>query len=82
MSASADRLRRAVPRIALDQNEAAEALGLSVDSFERHVKPHVECVYAGAKRLYPVSALEGWLSRESVLEGRSLRLAEPAGGRR
>jgi hypothetical protein len=67
---SARRLRRDVPRLALNQTEAAEALGMSVDAFEEHVKPRVPCVYAGSRRLYPVSGLQAWLAEESVHGGR------------
>ena len=32
------RARRDVPRLSLNQQEAAESIGVSVDHFERHVK--------------------------------------------
>lgn len=66
----ATRLRRVVPRLALDGKEAAEALGMSIDHFERHVKKHVPVVLSGAKRLYPVHGLQRWLDEESVEAGR------------
>jgi hypothetical protein len=67
---SADRLRRSVPRLALNQQEAAEALGISVDHFERHVKAELPVVLSGSRRLYPVRALERWLDDEAMLHGR------------
>lgn len=55
-------------RLALPRRQAAEALGMSLRSFQRHVQPHLRCVYVGRVRLYPVSELERWL-RENACEG-------------
>jgi hypothetical protein len=52
---------RQVPRLALNQVEAAAALGLSLASFKRWVAPCIACVYVGSARLYPVRELERWL---------------------
>jgi hypothetical protein len=46
--------------------DAAEALSISTDSFERHVKPHVRCVRLGTVRLYPASALQAFLDENAV----------------
>lgn len=47
--------------IAVDRTTAAAMLGLgSVDSFERHVQPHVRCIRRGRLRLFPVAELERW----------------------
>lgn len=46
--------------IALSKPQAAAALGMSVDSFDRYVGPHVRCVRRGRLRLYPVSELQRW----------------------
>jgi hypothetical protein len=62
--------RREVPRLALNQKEAAESLGMSVDHFERHVKQDLPVVYSGSLRLYPISGLLGWLSEHSLRAGR------------
>jgi hypothetical protein len=59
-----------IPRVALTRQEAAEALGMgSVDSFERHVQPHVKMIRAGRMRLVPIKELERWAdeSAERVL---------------
>jgi hypothetical protein len=63
-----DRIRskRAVPRLAFNQQEAAEALGISVDHFERHVKADLAVVYSGSLRLYPRAALERWLVDNTI----------------
>jgi len=61
---------RELPRIAYSKAEAAEALGLSVDSFERHVQGHLKVVYVGRRRLFPLRELERWLvdSAQRALE--------------
>jgi hypothetical protein len=51
----------AVPRLALRKTEAAKALGLSDESFDRYVRPHVRVVRANTLRLYPIAELERWL---------------------
>lgn len=56
MSATAERVR-----LALSRPEAAASLGMSLSHFQRHVQPHVRCVYSGQLRLYPVAELEAWL---------------------
>ena len=49
-----------VPRITLTRVEAAAALGMSLDSFERHVQPELRLVRRGSIRLVPVSELTRW----------------------
>jgi hypothetical protein len=63
---SEKRIRRAVPRLAFNQQEAAEALGVSVDHFARHVKPELPVVYSGSLRLYPRQVLEQWLEVNTI----------------
>ncbi len=46
--------RNGVPRIALTREEAARALGMSVDSFERYVQSEVRLIRRGRLRLVPV----------------------------
>jgi hypothetical protein len=57
---SARKLTAPIPAIALQRPEAAAALGLSVDSFMRHVASEVRCVRRGSLRLYPVTELQRW----------------------
>lgn len=47
-----------VPRIALTREEAAAALGIGLDSFERYVQPQVRMIRWGRLRLVPISELE------------------------
>ena len=49
-----------IPRIALTREEAAAALGMSLDSFERHVQPELRLIRRGRLRLVPVPELERW----------------------
>lgn len=49
-----------VPRVALTREEAAAALGMSLDSFERHVQPELRLIRRGKLRLVPVRELERW----------------------
>jgi hypothetical protein len=52
-------------RLALSRAAAAEALGMSLSSFERHVLPEIKVVRRGSLRLVPVRELERWLEREA-----------------
>lgn len=56
---------KSVPRIALTRAEAAEALGMSLDSFERHAQPELRLVRRGRLRLVPIRELERWLARNA-----------------
>jgi hypothetical protein len=49
-----------IPRIALTREEAAAALGMSLDSFERHVQPELRMIRRGKLRLVPVTELQRW----------------------
>lgn len=49
-----------VPRVALTRAEAAASLGMSLDSFERHVQPELRLVRRGSMRLVPVAELARW----------------------
>lgn len=54
------------PRFLLTRREAAEALGMSLSHFQRHVQPHLPCVYSGQLRLYPPRELARWADREAT----------------
>jgi hypothetical protein len=58
------------PRLALTRSEAAAAIGMSVDSFERYVQPELKIVRVGRMRLIQVRELERWLQENAsrVLE--------------
>lgn len=50
-----------IPRLGLTREEAAASLGMSLDSFERHVQPSIRMCRLGRMRLVPVSELARWL---------------------
>ena len=51
-----------VPRFGLTREEAATSLGMSVDSFERHVQADLKLVRRGRHRIVPVVELERWVN--------------------
>jgi excisionase family DNA binding protein len=59
--------RPAAPRFALTRSEAAASLGISLDSFERHVQSELRLVRRGRLRLVPVVELQRWLERAAAL---------------
>jgi hypothetical protein len=59
--------------LALSRREAAAALGMSLSHFQRHVQPHLRCVYSGGLRLYPIAELERWLAEQACEAGRAAR---------
>lgn len=54
-----------VPRFALTRQEAAESLGMSVDTFERRVQPFIKVVPCGQLVLVPPAELEKWVATNS-----------------
>jgi hypothetical protein len=60
-SSSIAGLERSTLRLALSKREAAAALGLSVDSFKRHVQPELRVVRRGRLRLFALIEIERWL---------------------
>lgn len=56
---------RPVPRVTLTKPEAAAALGISVDSFERHVQPELRVIRRGRMRLVPLRELERWAAENA-----------------
>jgi hypothetical protein len=63
--------RPPVPRLALTQREAAEALGVGLTTFKTKLAPRVRVVREGSIRLYSLRELERWLDEkaEGVLDG-------------
>jgi hypothetical protein len=55
------------PRLAYSKSEAAIALGISINSFERHVQPELRVVRRGKLRLFPATELERWLRENAEL---------------
>lgn len=59
----------AVAQLAYQRKDAAAALGVSVDTFDRHVRPDLKCVYVGDTRLWPTTELERWLAERAIIPG-------------
>jgi excisionase family DNA binding protein len=49
-----------VARVTLSREEAAAALGVSLDTFERYVQSELRIIRLGRLRLVPVAELERW----------------------
>jgi excisionase family DNA binding protein len=56
-----------VPRIAVSKQEAATALGVSIDFFDEHIVADLRTVRVGRRRLIPVAELERWLDKHADL---------------
>jgi excisionase family DNA binding protein len=50
-----------VQRYSLTRKEAAAALGVSVDTFERRIQPFIRVVVCGQLILVPPAELERWV---------------------
>ena len=50
-----------VPCLAVRRDQAAAALNMGVDTFDRDVRPEVACVYVGSERRWAVIELQRWL---------------------
>ena len=57
---------KTIQRLALTKSEAAESLGISVDSLELYVLPDVRVCRAGRLVLISVDELRRWLDRNSA----------------
>lgn len=58
-----------VPRLALTKQEAANALGVSIDFFDEHIAHELRMVRRGRRRLVPVRELERWLAENADRAG-------------
>jgi excisionase family DNA binding protein len=58
-----------VPRIAMSKQEAARALGVSIDFFDEHIVRDLRMVRVGRRRLVPIAELERWLDTHADLAG-------------
>jgi hypothetical protein len=64
-SADAPERQASAKRLAMTRPEAARALGVSINSFERHVQPELRIVRRGKLRLIPVREIERWLEENA-----------------
>lgn len=51
--------------LALRREDAAKAIGVSVESFDRYVRSSLPVVRLGSVRVYPVRELEAWLAEHA-----------------
>jgi len=56
---------QAMDRLALRREDAAAALSVSDESFDRYVRPYVRVVRLGTLRLYPVVELVAFLADQA-----------------
>ena len=56
----------AVPALALRRAEAAAALGVSLETFDAHVRPHGPVNRIGGVQVYPVAGLTAWLETHAT----------------
>jgi excisionase family DNA binding protein len=54
------------PRLGLSLDEAAATLGVSRDTFDRHIRHELRVVRRGRCLIVPVSEIERWLEREAA----------------
>jgi hypothetical protein len=54
------KLAAPIPRVALTPAEAAAALGVGPDFFDKNIRPELKVIRRGNKRLVPVAELERW----------------------
>ena len=65
MPRASTRPNQPLPRYTLTRREAAAALSISLNHFERHVQPELKVVPSGQLILIPVSELERWVQRHA-----------------
>lgn len=58
--------KKAIPRLALSPDEAAEALGVSRDFFDEHIAHELRIIRRGRRKLIPIRELERWLSEQAA----------------
>lgn len=56
-----------VPVISVTREEAANALGVSLSHFQRHIAPELRTIRSGSVRLYPVAELARWAERSASM---------------
>ena len=82
MPKSVPRPIQPVPRYTLTRKEAAAALGISLNHFQRRVQPELKVVASGQLILIPVNELERWVQRHArfLVEPRILSMNGRASG--
>ncbi|HEV3193026.1 MAG TPA: hypothetical protein VGY54_21110, partial [Polyangiaceae bacterium] len=52
------------PGVLLSREKAAEHLGISTKSFDRHVRPHVQTVNVGSMPKFVLEDLDRWVDEQ------------------
>ena len=55
-----------LPRLTLSPQDSADALGVSRDFFDQHIKPELRVVRRGRLVLIPIAELEQWIERNAA----------------
>lgn len=58
-----------IHRLAVRREEAAAALGVSVDFFDEHIRPDLPIIVRGRLTLYPVAELDAWVQHNTLSLG-------------
>ena len=58
--------KRALPRLSVSPDEAAEMLGVSRDYFDEHILPDLRIIRRGRRILVPLTQLERWLDQTAT----------------
>jgi hypothetical protein len=61
---SRPRVEVPVPALALRRAQAAAAIGVSLETFDQHVRPQVAAVRIGGVETYPVLELQRFLTEQ------------------
>ena len=59
------KLKAPIPRVTLARQEAAAALGISVETYRLNIEPDLRLVRLGRLRLAPVEELQRWVREHS-----------------
>lgn len=57
------------PRL-LSRDASAAYCGVTAETFEEHIRPHIPPIEIGARRLWDVKALDRWVDQQSGLSQR------------
>jgi hypothetical protein len=60
--------------LSLRRGEVLSALGISEETFDRHVRPHLPVVRLGTVRLYPISGLDRFLAQQASVPADDVRM--------
>ena len=58
--------KRALPRLSVSPDEAAEMLSVSRDYFDEHILPDLRIIRRGRRILVPLTQLERWLDQTAT----------------